>query len=96
MKKVFSASLCYRGAHGGGLLLTDELIAFRTNKLQLPPEMKRIQIPLQDIDAIVKCRSLQIFPAIMIQNKSGRSYKFIIFSREKFLKCAELASKQSM
>jgi hypothetical protein len=94
MKKVFSASLCYRGAHGGGLLLTDELVAFRTNKLQLPAEMKRIQIPLQDIDTIVKCRSLGIFPAIVIQTKSGLPYKFIIFSRERFLKYVKQASEQ--
>lgn len=32
-------------------------------------------------------RSLRMFPAVKIGLKDGRQYKFIIFGRERFMKC---------
>jgi hypothetical protein len=85
-KKTFWVSLCYRGAHGGGLYLTEDNLKFRTNKLQLPENMKSINIQYDDIKDIFPCRSLAIFPAISIRLRNGSNYKFIVFSREKILK----------
>lgn len=86
MKKTFLASLCYKGAHGGGLFITDEFLAFRTNKLQLPKEMKFIQIPYTDIKNVSSCSSLYLFPSILLTLNNGSSYKFIVFNREKCLR----------
>jgi hypothetical protein len=85
-EKTFWVSLCYEGAHGGGLCLTDDYLKFKTNKLQLPENMKSINIHYGDIEDVYLCRSLAIFPAISIRLRNGSSYKFIVFSRDKFLK----------
>jgi hypothetical protein len=84
MKSVFWASLCYKGAHGGGLYLKDDCLMFRTNKAQLPHNMKFIDIRYSDMIDVVSCTVFGIFPAITIQ-LTGSSYKFIVLCRKKAL-----------
>lgn len=85
MKKTFWVSLCYQGAHGGGLYLTDDSMIFKTNKFQLPDNMKFIKIFYGDIKEVLSCKSLAIFSAIIIRLKNGLNYKFIVFNRKKIL-----------
>lgn len=85
MKKVFVASLCYMGAQGGGILLSDDSMIFKTQKLTLAEDYKKIQIDYRDIRQIRKDRSLFVFPAVVITKKNGMIYKFIIFNRKRFL-----------
>jgi hypothetical protein len=86
MKKTFIVSLCYQGAHGGGLLLTENLIIFKTQQIQLPKEMKFIQIAYNEIETIDNCSSFFLFPSISIKLKNGLIYKFIVFNRKKCLR----------
>ena len=86
MKKTFSVSLCYQGAHGGGLLVTEDFIIFKTQTMQLPKEMQFIQIAYNDIENITNCSSLFVFPSINIKLKSGLIYKFIVFNRKNCLR----------
>ena len=86
MKKRFVVSLCYQGAHGGGLLITEEFITFKTQTMQLPKEMKSIQIAYNDIEIITNCSSLFVLPSINIKLKSGLIYKFIVFNRKNCLR----------
>ena len=79
------ASLCYRGAHGGMLAITEDGILFNTNKLLLSQEMRRFRVAYGDIKDVCSCSSLKIFPAVEIKLASGSKYKFIIFGRSRFL-----------
>jgi hypothetical protein len=86
VKKRFVVSLCYQGAHGGGLLITEEFITFKTQTMQLPKEMKSIQMAYNDIEIITNCSSLFVLPSINIKSKSGLIYKFIVFNRKNCLR----------
>lgn len=79
MKKVYWASLCYEGAHGGGLYLLQDRLIFKTNKVQLPDSVKNINIPYSQIHHVSKVRVLLLFPAIEIVLQSHIKYKFIVF-----------------
>jgi hypothetical protein len=83
--KTFWASLCYKGAHGGGLYLHEDHLAFRTNKLQLPPDKKRLRIDYMDIAAVEKSKAAGLFPSVTITTKGGESTKFILFRRTSFI-----------
>jgi hypothetical protein len=86
VKKTFTVSLCYRGAHGGGLLVTEDFIIFKTQTMQLPKEMQFIQMAYNDIESITNCSSLVVFPSLSIKLKSGLIYKFIVFNRKNCLR----------
>lgn len=85
MKKVYWVSLCYEGAHGGGLYVLGDHLQFRTNKIQLPDNVKNITIPFSEVAQITKSRSLHLFPAILITLRSGVSYKFILLRRTELI-----------
>lgn len=77
MKHTFWVSVCYEGAHGGGLYLRENKLHFRTVKLILPENIKSIDIEYENIDSVSRCSALAIFPAVKIFLKDGSEYKFI-------------------
>ncbi|MDR0928813.1 MAG: hypothetical protein LBM74_03755 [Oscillospiraceae bacterium] len=83
--KTFLASLCYKGAHGGGLYLHDDHLAFRTDKLLLPADKKRLRIDYKDIAAVKMDKAAGLFPAVTITTHRGESTKFILFRRNSFI-----------
>jgi hypothetical protein len=85
MKKWFSASLCYEGAHGGAIITDEEDVVYKTQVQVLPDEYKYIKIPYSDIQNVYRNYSLLIFPSVTINLKNGSKYKFIIFNRKRFL-----------
>lgn len=86
MKKIFAASLCYKGLVGGGITVDDFAITYRTNKLTVPKHLKEIHMLIKDIEKIENTRAALLVPAVEIHMKSGQSYKFIIFGRKNFEK----------
>jgi hypothetical protein len=86
VKNTFWVSLCYKGAHGGGLYLQDNMLFFKTDKLTLPDNMKSIGIQYEDINKVFFCAALVVFPAIAFTLKDGSVYKFIVFNRKKVLR----------
>ena len=85
MKEVFAASLCWYGAQGGGLYADDSGIVFRTQKLSMPDDLKKIAIAYSDIKLAARCRSF-VFPAVNILLENGKEYKFIVFGRKRLIK----------
>ncbi len=85
MKQAFRASLCHIGAHGGGLYLDEKAVTFKCQKLTIEDKFRMLEIPYDSISEIIKCRSLLLFPAVIIRLKNGEQHKFIVFSRKKFL-----------
>ena len=49
MKKYFICSLCHNGILGGGLIVDDNSVTYKTNKLTVAPEYRNLVLPLKEI-----------------------------------------------
>ena len=87
MQKIFKGSLCCdAGILGGSIMLNDEFIVYKTQKI-LPEKYKKVTIPIADIESVTSSHSMLVFPAVNIKTKNNADYKLLIFNRGKFLKC---------
>ena len=84
MKKYFVASLCRNGILGGGILLDESRITYKTGKVTVPAKYRNLQLPYEEIVEISK-GWLFCFPTVTLQMKDGEAYKFIVFARKRFL-----------
>ena len=83
MKKSFICSLCHNGILGGGLYLDDSTITYKTNKLTVSNEYRKIVLPLKKIKNIRWKRI--IFPIATFCMADGKDYTFIIFNKKSFI-----------
>ena len=90
MEKTYLASLCYQGLLGGGLFLDDERVTYRTGKLQVPPEIRKLDLPFCRIRSVEKSKAL-FLPTVTISMEDGRVWKFLVFDRGSFLRNLEKA-----
>ena len=85
MEKLYMVSLCYRGGLlGGGLALVDERLTYSTTKLQVPPEIRKFQLPFCRIKRVEKSKAL-FLPTVTITMEDGKEWKFLVFGRGGFL-----------
>ncbi|MDE6260952.1 MAG: hypothetical protein K2M42_08875 [Oscillospiraceae bacterium] len=84
MEKTYVASLCWHGLLGGWLILDDERVTYRTGKLQVPPEIRNLQLPFCRIKNVKKSKAL-FLPTVTIGMGDGREWKFLVFGRNGFL-----------
>ena len=84
MKDAFMASLFHEGVLGGALYLQSDKAVYRTNKLQLEPKYRNLELPYNRISE-VKTGWALCFPTVTLIMKSGSSYKFIVFRQKMFL-----------
>lgn len=85
MEKIYMVSLCYLGGLlGGGLVLDDERITYGTTKLQVPPEIRNLQLPYCRIKAVEKSRAL-FLPTVTVKMQDGKEWKFLVFRQSSFL-----------
>ena len=86
MQKIFKGSLCCNaGVLGGSIMLNDEFIIYKTQKI-LPEKYRKITIPIADIESLTPSHSMLIFPAVNIKTKNSGDYKLLLFDRGKFLR----------
>ena len=91
MDKMYMVSLCYRGGLlGGGLAIEDERITYGTTKLQVPPEIRKFQLPFCRIKNVEKSKAL-FLPTVTIWMEDGREWKFLVFRRGSFLSNLKIA-----
>lgn len=83
MRKVFYASLCYKGIRGGAIFVDEDSVEYRNQSLTLPSEYKDIIIKKTDI---VKKETglLCLLPTVTLYTTQTK-YRFVIFHRKKFL-----------
>lgn len=86
MKKIFVASLVRNGIIGGSLIVDDESVTFRTNKLTVPEKFRNLRLGFTGIKTYVASLT-----TTEISLKNGDSYRFIVFGNSKF--CSLLDSK---
>lgn len=90
MKDVFLASLFHEGVLGGAVYLLDDKLLYRTNKLTVEMKYRSLELPYSGIEYIETGWAL-FFPTVTFSLKNGIRYRFIVFSRKKFLsRLAEL------
>lgn len=84
-------SLCYRGGLlGGALFLDDERVRFGSTKLQVPPEIRKFDLPFCRIRGVERSKAL-FLPTVTFKMEDGQEWKFLIFGRGSFLRHLEQA-----
>ena len=83
MKDLFVASFFHEGVLGGVIYLLEDKALYRTNKLQLEPKYRSLDIPYGSIENVGTGRAL-FFPTVTFSLKSGVSYRFIVFGRKRY------------
>ena len=81
---TYAASLCWHGLLGGGLILDDERVTYRTGKLTVPPEIRNLALPYSRIQSVELSRAL-FLPTVTLRMKDGNAWKFLVFGRNSFL-----------
>lgn len=83
MRDVYNVSLCKNGVLGGLMYIKETEIVFCTNKLTVDEKYRRFHMSFSDIKSITPGTSK--FPTVNVILKNGENYKFLVFSRKKFL-----------
>ena len=84
MKKYFIVSLCKNGILGGGIVADSEKITYKTGKVMVPQKYRNLEMNYKDIVSM-KQGWLFIFPTVSLKINDGKEYKFIVFSRKRFV-----------
>ncbi len=80
-RDIFNVSLCKYGLLGGLLYVEDTELLYCTNKLTVSEKIRRLHMPYSQIDKIEKAP----FHTVIVSLKTGERYRFLVFSRKKFL-----------
>lgn len=84
MKKTFAVShICRAGIVGGFMYVTPERLCYRNNKLQLPAELRDIEMITSEITAAETGKFL-FLPTVTFKMRDGGEFKYIIYSCKKF------------
>ena len=84
MKSYFLCSLCHNGILGGGLIVDDNTIIYKTGKVTVNRKFRNLELSR---DNIVDLSWKQIiFPIATFEMKSGEKYSFLIFNKRRFIK----------
>lgn len=84
MQNTFTVSLCKNGILGGYIVADEVAITYRTGKVTIPKKYRNLQMNYQDILSVSE-GSLLFFPTVTVKMKNEEEYKFIVFSRKRFL-----------
>lgn len=85
MKKVFAVSLCREGILGGGIYADSGKLTYRTGKITVSPRLRNLEMPIEDIVSVTEGRLLCL-PTITLKMKNDEEFRFIVYSRNQFLK----------
>ncbi len=84
VKKYFIVSLCRNGILGGGMIVDEQKITYKTGKLTVPDKFRNLEMRYEDI-ADVSTGRLLFLPTVTIKMKDAEAYRFVVFARKKFL-----------
>lgn len=82
-KVSFYASILEKGLLGGAAYLDDEGFRFVCQKATVDNWCKDLRIPYGDIKSV--CAVGKLLPLIVIETDCGKAYRFLIFSRKRFI-----------
>ncbi len=87
MKSFFLCSLCHCGILGGGLIVDEDAITFKTGKITVDKKYRNLKISRSDIVSL--SWKWIIFPVATFVMKNGEKYSFLIFNKWRFIKVFE-------
>lgn len=87
MKHYFICSLCHNGILGGGLIVDEQVINYKTGKVTA--ERKYRDLILKRDDILSVSWKWVIFPKATFAMKNGEQYRFFIFNKRRFMKIYE-------
>ncbi len=83
MKQYYTASLCRGGVLGGGIVVGDDGITYKTGKVTVSPGLRNLEMKFRNIRDFSK-KWVLCFPVFTISMNDGENYRFIIFSPKRF------------
>ena len=83
MKSYFVCSLCHKGLLGGGLIVDEKTITYKTGKVTVESKYRNLVLDRSEIQSI--SWKWVIFPVATFEMKSGEKYSFLIFNKRRFL-----------
>ncbi len=84
MKRYFIVSLCRNGILGGGMVVDDDKVTYKTGKITVPNKFRNLEMRYEDITGI-STGWLLLLPTVTIKMKDSEAYKFVVFARTKFI-----------
>lgn len=83
-KKYFIVSLCKNGILGGGMVVDTQKVTYCTGKVTVPKKFRHLEMPYDSMESASK-GMLLFLPTVTLKMKGDEEYKFVVFSRRKFL-----------
>lgn len=87
MKHYFMCSLCHNGILGGGLIVDEQVLNYKTGKVTVDSKYRNLVLNRDDILSVSWKGA--IFPKATFKMKSGEKYNFLIFNKWRFMKVYE-------
>lgn len=84
MKSYFICSLCHNGLLGGGLIVDENTITYKTGKVTIENKYRNLVLNRNDIISITWKRI--IFPIVTFKMKNGEDFRFMIFNKSRFMR----------
>ena len=84
MKSYFVCSLCHNGLLGGGLIVDENTITYKTGKITVDQKYRNLELSRSNIRDLSWKRI--IFPIATFEMKDGEKYSFMIFNKSRFMK----------
>ncbi len=88
MKPYFTVSLCRNGILGGAIVIDEEFMTYKTGKLTIPDRFRNLVMRYDEITGITT-GGVPGFPTVTIFMDNGEAFKFIVFSKNRFLRVLE-------
>ena len=84
MKSYFVCSLCHNGLLGGGLIVDENTITYKTGKITADKKYRNLELCRSNIRDL-SWKSI-VFPIATFEMKDGEKYSFMIFNKSRFMK----------
>ncbi len=84
MKSYFVCSLCHNGLLGGGLIVDENTITYKTGKVTVDKKFRNLTLCRSDI--VDLSWKWIIFPVATFEMKNKEKYSFLIFNKRRFMK----------
>lgn len=84
MKNTFSVSLCKNGILGGWIVVGEVSMVYKTGKVTIPEKYRNLIMEYKDVLSVTE-GSMLFLPTITVKMKNEEEYKFIVYSKKRFL-----------
>ena len=84
MKSYFVCSLCHNGILGGGLIVDENTITYKTGKVSVEKKYRNLVLDRGNI--VNLSWKWIVFPIVTFEMDNSEKYSFLIFNKRRFMK----------